>query len=50
VNREIRSHITINSGPTRLIGCIANTGFFTASDAVSNISNYPENKILISQF
>lgn len=50
VNREIRSHITINSGPTRLIGCIANTGFFTASDAVSNINNYPENKILISQF
>lgn len=50
VNRQIKSHITINSGTTRLIGCIANTGFFTTEDVISNLSDVSiENKILIDQ-
>lgn len=50
VNRQIKSHITINSGTTRLIGCIANTGFFTTADVISNLGNISvENKTLISQ-
>ena len=50
VNRNIVSHITLNSrGTTRLIGCIANTGFFTTTDIVSNISDTKENATLISQ-
>lgn len=49
VNRNIESHITINSGTTRLIGCIANTGFFTTIDVIKNLNITQENKTLISQ-
>lgn len=50
VNRQIKSHITINSGATRLIGCIANTGFFTTVDVISNLQEVSiENDILINQ-
>lgn len=50
VNRQIKSHITINSGTTRLIGCIANTGYFTTTDVIKNLGEVSiENKTLISQ-
>lgn len=50
VNRQIKSHITINSGTTRLIGCIANTGYFTTTDVIKNLGEVSvENETLISQ-
>lgn len=48
LNQDIVSHITINSGPTCLIGAIGNTGFFTTCDVVSNLGNFPENQLLIN--
>lgn len=48
LSESIVSHITINSGHTCLIGCIANTGFFTNCELIDNISQFPENQLLIN--
>lgn len=49
LNLNLESHITINSGQTCLIGCIANTGYFTTIDVVENLGDFKENELLINQ-